>query len=120
MKRSWIALIAVVAVCVFGVAAYYGWSLKRSASVVPASVQSMPASQGETADETNLSSPDKTDDADLGSDAEAIANLMAEIEATATGDEGALEAEYAGESESFMDGAVVMEQLGTSYDEASY
>ncbi len=45
---------------------------------------------------------------------------MAEIEKTAAGDEGVLESEYAAESESFIDSTVVIEQLGTSYDETSY
>ena len=82
------------------------------------SVELMP---GSGADETTPSSiPSEEVDPDAGSDTEAIEKIMAEIEKTAHGDEGALENEYAAESESFMEGAVVLEQLGTSYDETSY
>lgn len=45
---------------------------------------------------------------------------MQEIERDAAGDDRAMEDELAGESESFMEGAVVMEQLGQSYDETGY
>jgi hypothetical protein len=46
--------------------------------------------------------------------------LMSEVEQNAGGDDTAMEDELAGESERFMEGAVVMEQLGQSYDETKY
>jgi hypothetical protein len=57
---------------------------------------------------------------DAGSDTEAIEKLMAEIEKTAMGDEGALDSEYAAEGESISEGAAVMEELGMSYAETRY
>jgi hypothetical protein len=118
MKRSSIVILLVVGL--FGIAGlgYFVWSPKDNPSPTELSVELMPGSvAGEPAASSALS---ETEDPDAGSDVEAIEKLMLEIEKTAAGDEGALESEYAAESESFMEGAVVMEQLGTSYDETSY
>lgn len=118
MKRP--LLIAILLIACLGIASlgYFFWGSKPDASPAGMSVELMP---GSTTDESAaVVPPSETEDSDAGSDAEAIKKLMAEIEEMAAGDEGALESEYAAESESFMDGAVVMEQLGTSYDETSY
>lgn len=118
MKRP--LFIAVFLIAAFGIVGlgYFFWGSKQTASPSGMSVELMPGST--TGEPMPASDSSEMEDPDAGSDAEAIEKLMAEIEATAAGDEGALENEYAAESESFMDGAVVMEQLGTSYDETSY
>ncbi len=117
MKRS--LIVTAVLVTALGIAAFgYAWNSKKTVSPTEMSVELMP---GSVVDESVApAATAETEDADAGSDSEAIQKLMLEIEATATGDENALENEYAAESESFMEGAVVMEQLGTSYDETSY
>lgn len=117
MKRSSIAILLLISglgITGFG---YFFWNSKDKVSPTGMSVELMPGATDETEPGPV---PQEVEDADAGSDSEAIETLMAEIEKTAAGDEGALESEYAAESESFMEGAVVMEQLGTSYDETSY
>lgn len=52
--------------------------------------------------------------------ADDLEKLVGEIEATARGDEHALETEYAAENERLMEGTTALEQLGTSYDETNY
>lgn len=83
------------------------------------SQKAVPAVQEDRDPEAEPEDTALTDAAGSGEDAD-IEQLMSEIEATANGDEGVLEGEYAAENKSFMEGAVVMEQLGTSYDETSY
>lgn len=118
MQQRTIVISALVAVLVVSGLGYL-WSRQQSSSETGGmTVESMPAAESiEAAEDGMMTDPDSVD---TGTDAEAISRLMQEIEAAAGGDEGALEAEYAAESESFMEGAVVMEQLGTSYDETSY
>lgn len=118
MKRPiFITLLLVTALGIVGLGCFL-WGSKKNAFPTGMSVELMPGSAiGEPAPAPVLS---EEEDLDVGSDREAIEKLMAEIEKTATGDENALENEYAAESESFMEGAVVMEQLGTSYAETSY
>lgn len=118
MKRPLFIALALVAVLGIAGLGYSFRNSKKNTSSTGMSVELMP---GSVADESAPApAPSTTEDPDAGSDAEAIERLMIEIEKTAAGDEGALESEYAAESESFMEGAVVMEQLGTSYDETSY
>ena len=118
MKRPLFIALALVAVLGIAGLGYSFWNSKKSTSSTGMSVELMPGSV--TDESASAPAPSADEDQDAGSDAEAIERLMIEIEKTAAGDEGALESEYAAESESFMEGAVVMEQLGTSYDETSY
>ena len=117
MKRSYIIFVLLLLICSF-VASGFIWRMKQHISPAEMSVDLMP---GSVANES-VRLPDLSgeENLDAGSDAEAIKEIMAEIEKTAAGDEGVLESEYAAESESFIDSTVVIEQLGTSYDETSY
>lgn len=120
MKRP--MLIAWLSVVVL-VAAGVGYVLrdgKQTATPTGISVELMPGSANDESASSDTAKAAETADPDAGSDAEAIKEIMAEIEKTAAGDEGVLESEYAAESESFIDSTVVIEQLGTSYDETSY
>lgn len=119
MKRSWLVITVLVSALVLG-SLGYAWKSRESLRSPSVPAQSVSIPGGAEAKSSETSPSDETGNADAGSDAEAVISLMAEIEATATGDEDALEGEYAAESESFMEGAVVMEQLGTIYDETIY
>ncbi len=117
MKRFFIAI--AILVVILGVAGFgYVWNSKRSTSPPEGSIESRPVSVG---DESGMPvALSEIEDADAGSESESIGNIITEIEAVAMGDEAALEGEYMAESENLMEGAAVIEQLGTSYDETSY
>lgn len=116
MLIAWSSVVLLVAAGL----GYALWNGKQTAAPTGMSVELMPGSASDASDSIDTSGAAETAAPDAGSDAEAIQEIMAEIEKTAAGDEGVLESEYAAESESFKDGVVVMEQLGTSYDETSY
>lgn len=119
MKRPiltlWLSFIVLTAIGL----GYVLWNGKKAAAPTGMSVELMPGSVSDAAVSSDAVK-EVAEVPDAGSDADAVKEIMAEIEKTAAGDEGVLESEYAAESESFMEGAVVMEQLGTSYDETSY
>lgn len=120
MKRPLaIAVFLALALGIAGLGFAFRSKVSVAPAVAPAGIAPSPTIDRDTAADPEDSSRDE-ESGDAGSDAEAIERIMSEIEQTATGDEDVLESEYAAESERFMDGAVVMEQLGTSYDETSY
>lgn len=93
------------------------------AAISDRSDQSLASPSGNPVQSTNMASQslDAGDDSRAVADSnESIETLMREIEQNAAGDDTAMEDELAGESESFTEGAVVMEQLGESYDETKY
>lgn len=118
MQRSTsivVFLIALLSVAGFG---FFLWNSKDTTPPTGMSVEPM---AGTTTDES-IASPisSEREELDAGSDTEAIEQLVAEIEKTATGDEEALDSEYAAEGGSIAEGVAVMEELGMSYAETRY
>lgn len=117
MKRPLFVALVLTAALGTGLG-YFIWSSKKNVSPTGMSVGLMPGSVSGESEPSTV--PPEREDLDFGSDAEAIEQLTAEIEKAATGDEDTLENESGAETENFIDGAAVMEQLGTSYAETDY
>ncbi len=117
--RPLIVISGIVAVAVIATVGYF-WTTKKNG--VDSLVQSPTGSFEGSASQTDLASDEIEVTARAASESagESLETIMLEIERDASGDDTAMEDELAGESESFMEGAVVMEQLGQSYDETSY
>ncbi|MGB3073330.1 MAG: hypothetical protein WBB68_03670 [Candidatus Moraniibacteriota bacterium] len=118
-------LIASLAVAAIIVVVGCFWLAGRDdgAAISDRSDQSLASPSGNSVQSTNMASQslDAGDDSRAAADSnESIETLMREIEQNAGGDDTAMEDELVGESESFTEGAVVMEQLGQSYDETKY
>ncbi|MFZ1626169.1 MAG: hypothetical protein WAT81_00005 [Candidatus Moraniibacteriota bacterium] len=113
----------IVAIFVIAAVAYFWPGDRNPDRRMTENDQSLSASSGGSVQSTNTASQntDANDGAQesLGEN-ESIETLVSEIERSVAGDTAAIEDELSGENESFMEGAVVMEQLGQSYDEASY
>jgi hypothetical protein len=107
-----------VAIAVIATVAYF-WLADGDQAAVNDQSSSISSEGSAFPTDGDTSDTDSTDasETDTG---ESLETIMLEIERDASGDDRALEDELAGESESFMEGAVVMEQLGQSYDETSY
>ena len=123
ITRPTLIISGVVAVFVIATVAYFWLGDSDSDRKMTENDQSLSSLSGGSVQSTNIAS--QNSDANnatpesLGEN-ESIETLMSEIERNAAGDTTAIEDELSGESESFMEGAVVMEQLGQSYDETSY
>lgn len=104
----------IVLAVVLTLALYFWLGDRKEAQEMTEGDQSLSAISGGSVQSTNVASQG------ADTEGETIETIMIEIEAQAAGDDTAMEDELAGESESFMEGAVVMEQLGQGYDETSY
>lgn len=114
MKRPLFVTVLLVTILSIMGLGYFFWNSKNNVTPTGISVEPI---LGTATDESVSLVSDGTQGMDAGSDQVVIETLIAEIEKTAMGDENALDEDSAAENENIQRGAVVVEELGLSYDE---